>query len=190
MGAFDLARYALCPRIVGKDIKSGQDLQSLLCSFKGHEFAESAFDNAWWDLHAKSKQKPLWKLIGGTNQQVSVGEDIPVLLDQKLLSNRIEAAVNQGFPRVKLKFNRRCTFDMLAAIREKFPDLVTHIDCISGFNLQDLSLFQEIDQLNLAMIEQPLGYNDLIYRAKLQKKLKLSFVLMKVSLHFNAQKRP
>ena len=145
-------------------------MQSLLCSFKGHEFAKSAFDNAWWDLYAKSRQKPLWKLISGTNQQVSVGADIPVLLDQKLLSNQIEAAVNQGFPRVKLNFNRRCTFDMLAAIREKFPDLVTHIDCISGFTLQDLSLFQEIDQLNLAMIEQPLGYNDLIYLAKLQKK--------------------
>lgn len=76
-------------------------MQSLLCSFKGHEFAKSAFDNAWWDLYAKSKQKPLWKLISGTNQQVSVGADIPVLLDQKLLSNRIEAAVNQGFPRIK-----------------------------------------------------------------------------------------
>ena len=52
-----------------------------------------------------------------------------------------------------------------------------HIYCNSGFTLQDLSLFQEIDQLNLAMIEQPFGYNDLIYHAKLQKKLKIPICL-------------
>jgi O-succinylbenzoate synthase len=60
---------------------------------------------------------------------------------------------------------------MMEAVRNSFPDLVMHIDCNSGFTLDDLDLFRKLDGLNLRMIEQPLAYNDLIDHAKLQKEL-------------------
>ena len=46
-----------------------------------------------------------------------------------------------------------------------------HIDCNSGFTLDDLDLFRKLDGLNLRMIEQPLAYDDLVDHAKLQKEL-------------------
>ena len=47
-----------------------------------------------------------------------------------------------------------------------------HIDCNSAYTLKDLSLFHEIDEMNLAMIEQPLSHDDLIDHSILQKAIR------------------
>ncbi|UWQ35386.1 o-succinylbenzoate synthase (plasmid) [Leisingera sp. M527] len=170
-GVFALARDVLAPRIVGLEISSGQELQEKLGEFKGNEFAKSAFDGAWWDARARQLGQPLWSLIGGNDPVVRVGADIPVLADSQALLARIGQAVDRGFPRVKLKFNRNCGYDMIAAARAAFPDTVMHIDCNSGFTLDDIDLFRKLDGLDLAMIEQPLGYDDLIDHATLQREI-------------------
>ena len=70
-----------------------------------------------------------------------------------------------------MKFNRRCGVQMIEQVRNTFPDLVMHIDCNSGFTLDDVEIFRSLDQLDLKMIEQPLGYDDLIDHAELQREL-------------------
>ena len=170
-GAFYLARDGLGPKIINQSITSADQLTSLFAQFKGNEFAKSAFDTAWWDLYAKKMEVPLWKLIGGNNPEIDVGADIPVQTDVNKLIDRTAEAIELGYGRVKFKFNRQCSFEMMEAVRNSFPDLVMHIDCNSGFTLDDLGLFQKLDGLNLRMIEQPLAYDDLVDHAKLQKEL-------------------
>lgn len=176
-GAFAVARDVLAPQIIGMDISSPDQLQAIFSEFKGHEFARSAFDSAWWDAYAHKCDKPLWSLINGTNQTVSVGADIPVLSSAAALIDRVRQEIDQGFPRVKLKFNRSCSVQMIEQVRNTFPDLVMHIDCNSGFTLDDLEMFQSLDQLDLKMIEQPLGYDDLIDHAELQRELRTPICL-------------
>lgn len=176
-GAFALARDVLAPELLGRDVPSGQSLQGIFARFKGNEFAKSAFDTAWWDAHARRLKQPLWKVIGGENQMVSVGADIPVLPSTDALIERIGQAVAQGFPRIKLKFNRDCGLEMISAARDAFPDTPMHIDCNSGFSLDDIELFQSLDKLNLAMIEQPLGYDDVVHHATLQRELETPICL-------------
>ena len=170
-GAFFLARDCFGSQILGQDISSASDLSRLLSAFKGNEFAKSAFDAAWWDLHATSLQTPLWKLIGGQAPEIKVGADIPVQTNANELVDRAAKAVEDGYERIKFKFNRQCSYDMMAAVREAFPDLVMHIDCNSGFSLDDIDLFRKLDNLNLSMIEQPLAFDDLINHSKLQKEI-------------------
>ena len=55
--------------------------------------------------------------------------------------------------------------------------MLIHVDCNSGFGLDDIKLFKELDELGLAMIEQPLGYDDLIFHAELQSKIKTPICL-------------
>ncbi len=176
-GAFAVARDVLAPKIIGKYISAPDQLQSLFSEFKGHEFARSAFDSAMWDAYAHKCDKPLWSMIGGVNQTVTVGADIPVLPTAVELIDRVREAIDQGFPRVKIKFNRRCSVQMIEQVRNTFPDLVMHIDCNSGFTLDDFAMFQRLDQLDLKMIEQPLGYDDLIDHAELQRKLRTPICL-------------
>ena len=170
-GAFFAAQDVFATQIVGKEISSADQLQSLFQPFKGHEFTRSAFDSAWWDAHARACAKPLWSLVGGVNQTISVGADIPVLSSTSALISRVSEAIDQGYPRVKLKFNRSCTVAMIEQVRTTYPDLVMHIDCNSGFTLDDIEMFRAIDRLELKMIEQPLAYDDLVNHAALQKQI-------------------
>ena len=176
-GAYCVARDVLAPSIIGTDISTSSQITNIFNNIKGNEFAKSAFDCAWWDAFAKSQKKPLWKLIGGKKKNVSVGADLPVQPSKAHLLERVTEAVKQGFKRVKIKFNRDCTVNMIASVREAFPDILVHIDCNSGFTLEDIDLFVELDELGLSMIEQPLAYDDLVFHADLQQKLNTSICL-------------
>ncbi len=78
-------------------------------------------------------------------------------------------AVDDGFPRIKLKFRPGWDLNMLRAVRDEHPEYVFHIDCNSGYRLSDMSLFREVDRFQLAMIEQPLQNDDLVDHAELQR---------------------
>lgn len=176
-GAFDVLRDWLAPALVGRKVPDSGVLQGFLKSFKGNQFAKSALDIAWWDARAKLDGKPLWQFIGGTSPKVTVGADIPVQDDSDSLIGEIAAALDAGFVRVKLKFRPGMGADTIRAVRRRFPDTVMHIDCNSGFTLDDLPLFRELDQCGLAMIEQPLGHDDLIDHANLQRELQTPICL-------------
>ncbi|MGD8430646.1 MAG: enolase C-terminal domain-like protein, partial [Ectothiorhodospiraceae bacterium] len=45
---------------------------------------------------------------------------------------------------------------------------VIHVDCNSGFTLDDIPMFRSLDRFELAMIEQPLAHDDLVDHARLQ----------------------
>lgn len=176
-GAFALARDVLGPYLSGQEITSGALLQHRLARFKGNEFAKSAFDNAWWDAHAKREGCPLWSLIGGTGAATAVGADIPVLDTINDTIARVALSKEQGYHRVKLKFNRDCSLDLIRSVRAAFPEITLHVDCNSGFTLDDIAMFRALDELDLAMIEQPLQYDDLISHAELQRALKTPICL-------------
>lgn len=170
-GCFRLIADIFRPRLLHQDIGSGEELQARLAPFKGNQFAKAAIDLAWWDLATRLQERPLWRAIGGQDPSVAVGADIPVQRDVKSLLAAVGNALRAGFPRVKLKFHRESGFGTIAAVREAFPDATVHIDCNSGFTLDDIALFHDLDRLGLAMIEQPLASDDLVDHARLQARL-------------------
>jgi O-succinylbenzoate synthase len=176
-GGFQLIRDVFAPLLVGQNIASGDALQERLAPFKGNFFAKAAIDTAWWDLAAHQKDTPLWKMIGGQKPTIHIGADIPVQDDRAKLLRAVAASVEGGFSRTKLKFRRDSGVEMVASVREAFPDLVMHIDCNSGFTLNDLPLFKELDKLGLTMIEQPLASDDLVDHSKLQAHLETPICL-------------
>jgi O-succinylbenzoate synthase len=171
-GAFATVRDWLAPAIVGKDIQSGQQLQAELRLYKGNCFAKAVLDNAWWALHSKTTGTPLHVALGASREEVTVGADFGVMDSIDELLEAIGGAVDQRFPRVKLKFRPGWDVEMLRAVRRQYPDHTFHIDCNSGYSLDDVKLFQTIDEFNLAMIEQPLAYDDVLDHAKLQQQIR------------------
>ncbi|GMG85019.1 o-succinylbenzoate synthase [Paralimibaculum aggregatum] len=176
-GCLALIRDVFAPLLVGQEIASGAALQARLASFKGNYFAKAALDTAWWDLHAKARGLPLWRLIGGAAPEVRVGADIPVQADRAALLAHVGRAVAGGFGRIKLKYRRDSTPEMVAAVMAAAPGVPVHIDCNAGFGLEDLPVFRALDGLGLAMIEQPLGWTDLIDHARLQAELETPLCL-------------
>jgi o-succinylbenzoate synthase len=176
-GAFALLRDWLAPRLLGKDIASGEHLQRELAPFKGNPFAKAGLDLAWWDLHARQLNRPLWDVIGGRSDTVEVGADFGVMDSLDLLLEAIRGAVAAGFKRIKLKYRPGWELDMVAAVRRAFPDTVFHVDCNSAYTLRDAGMLQALDDFNLAMIEQPLAHDDLHDHAALQAMLRTPICL-------------
>jgi o-succinylbenzoate synthase len=176
-GQFLISRDLITPLLLGQEIASGGDLQKRLVVIKGNQFAKAAFDLAWWDLYAKSLGKPLWRLLGGQNPLVEAGADFGIMETIDLLLETIQGAVTAGYQRVKLKYRPGWELEMVAAVRQNFPDLTIHVDCNSAYTLDDLPMFKKLDRYHLAMIEQPLMYDDLIDHAALQTHLETPICL-------------
>ena len=174
---FLISRDFIAPLILGQEIISGEDLQKRLASIKGNQFAKAGFDLAWWDLFAKSLGQPLWRLLGGQNPLVDAGADFGIMETIDLLLKSVQGAVEEGYKRVKLKYRPGWELDMVAVVRQNFPNLTIHVDCNSAYTLDDLPMFKKLDRYNLAMIEQPLMHDDLIDHATLQAQLGTSICL-------------
>ena len=170
-GAFAVIRDFLAPRLVKQDVASGVFLQERLAPFKGNYFAKAALDLAWWDLHAKTRNEPLWKIIGGRGPVVEVGADIGVMDTLPQLLAEIEKALAAGFKRVKLKYRPGWEVNMVEAVRDRFPSAVFHVDCNSAYTLKALPMFRELDRFGLAMIEQPLAHDDIVDHAALAREI-------------------
>jgi O-succinylbenzoate synthase len=171
-GVFQVARDWLAPRLVGRDVSSGAHLQQLLSLVKGNYFAKAGLDLAWWDLRARQQGRPLYQVLGGTTPAVLVGADFGVQDTIDELLEKVGAALAAGFRRVKLKFRPGWDLPMVRAVRRAFPEAVLHIDCNSGYRLDDAPLFQALDDFHLAMYEQPLAFDDLLDHAALQRKVR------------------
>lgn len=176
-GCFATAREHLAPRLLGQRIASGAELQERLGPLKGNYFAKAAFDLAWWDAHARQRNEPLWKTLGGAGPEIQVGADFGVVDTTDELLHLIDGALSNGFPRVKLKIRRGWDVDVLRLVRAAFPEGVFHVDANSGYTLEDAPVFEAMDELGLAMIEQPLMHDDIVDHAALQKRLRTPICL-------------
>lgn len=170
-GVFALIEAFLAPQLVGREIESAEELLAAVAAVKGNPFAKAGLETAFWVLTAKLAGRPLHQLLGGRSRPVAVGADFGVQDSIAILLQKVQQAVDAGYPRVKLKFRPGWDLAMVRAVRDAFPDLTMHIDCNAAFTLQDLPLFQQVDRLNLAMIEQPLHHTDVIDHAELQRHL-------------------
>jgi O-succinylbenzoate synthase len=176
-GAFAVLRDWLAPAVVWQPIESPDDLARRLAMFKGNPFAKAALDTAWWALDARRRGVPLYRALGGQRNAVDVGADFGVMDSLDDLVKAVGGAADAGFKRVKLKFRPGWDVNMLEAVRGTFPKLTMHIDCNSGYRLDDLPLFKQIDRFGLAMIEQPLQHDDLVDHAKLAKAIETPICL-------------
>lgn len=176
-GIFHTAAQWLAPAVLGQDIESGLQLQSCWEFFKGNSFAKAIIDTAWWSLESRRRNEPLHRVLGATRDAVAVGADFGVMDSVDQLLERIAEAQQQRFARVKLKYRPGWDLPMLTAVREQFPELTVHIDCNSGYSLADRDMFAAVDELGLAMIEQPLAHDDLSDHADLQKSLRTPICL-------------
>jgi O-succinylbenzoate synthase len=176
-GVFAVLRDWLAPQILQRDVSSGAELQDMLAIYKGNPFAKAALDTAWWALSSNMAERPLFQCLGAMREQVPVGADFGVMDRLEELLEGVGQAIEQGFPRIKLKFRTGWDLSMLEAVRNRFPDHPMHIDCNSGYRRGDVPLFRDVDRFRLAMIEQPLQHDDLLDHAWLQSQIQTAICL-------------
>jgi len=175
--AWATLRDFLAPALVGKNITQAKEAALLISKVRGHNMAKAALENALWDAQAKQRQLPLWKLLGGTQTEISCGVSIGIQDSHDDLMKKIESELAAGYQRIKIKVKPDWDLDVLAKIRKRWPEILLSCDANSAYRPSDLEHLRKFDDFNLLMIEQPLWDDDIFHHAKLQRELKTSICL-------------
>ena len=163
--------------IVGRDISHAADLPLLLIGIRGHNMAKAGVECALWDAEAQLKGVPLWKLLGGTRQEIVCGVSLGIRENPPSLVSRVAAELASGYQRIKLKIKPGRDIDFVAAVRKEFPNILLSVDANSAYLLEDAAHLQRLDSFDLLMMEQPLAWDDIFSHSLLQSQLRTALCL-------------
>ncbi len=85
--------------------------------------------------------------------------------------------MDQGYRRIKIKIKPGWDLEILGLIRDRFPDLALMADANAAYTSADFDRLKKLDAFHLVMLEQPLGYEDILEHARLQKQLQTPICL-------------
>jgi o-succinylbenzoate synthase len=175
--AWVTAEKILSPMVVGREVGSAADIWDLMKWARGHRMAKSGIETACWDLEAKKLGVPLWKHLGGVNRVIECGVSIGIQDSVEELLEKIRVEVAAGYKRIKIKISPRWDYDVIKAVRKEFGDILLMGDANSAYTLDDIDKLRSLDEFDLMMLEQPLGYDDIVDHAKLQAQIKTPICL-------------
>ena len=175
--AWSTLRDFLVPSVLGKTMEQAKDSATLMARVRGHHMAKAALENALWDVEARQKEQPLWKLLGGTLAEIACGVSIGIQNTAEELVGKIETELEAGYQRIKIKVKPGWDIAVLERIRGRWPEILLSCDANSAYRPSHLAHLRAFDQFNLLMIEQPLWEDDIFHHAALQRELKTAICL-------------
>lgn len=185
MGTADhVLREFLIPALLGKTVQSPTDVPELLSHTRGHPLAKHSLEQAVWDAWSQANGLSIAQAFayhlpagnegrGAAKVGVSIGIKPTIEETIAVISKRL----GEGYARIKLKIMPGWDVELARAVRAQFPDILLMLDANSAYTLADAEHLKQVDDLNLLMLEQPLGYFDIYEHSKLQPQLKTSICL-------------
>ena len=172
-------RAWVAPRILKQQLEGPEIVHAILeRDFRGHRMAKAAVEMGCWELFARSCGRPLSALLGGTRERIVTGISLGIQASPEALVRRARAAVEQGYRKIKLKIAPGADVPYVRAVREALgPQVHLMVDANSAYTLDDAEHLRQLDAFDLLMIEQPLGRDDLVRHAALQRRLQTPLCL-------------
>ena len=167
----------IAPIVDGREISRASDVAALVAGIRGHSMAKAGVENALWDVEARQKKIPLWRLVGGERGEIACGVSLGIRPDAASLVDKVEQEVSAGYQRIKLKIKPGKDLEFVAAVRMRFPNIRLSVDANSAYSLYDLDHLRQLDRFNLLMMEQPLAWDDIYSHARLQSGIRTAICL-------------
>lgn len=164
-----ILRDIIIPGILHTEVESPEAFMKQFDYIKGNRLAKAAVENALWELMVQRTGKSLKTLLGGTQKEIKVGVSLGIEKDINVLFKEIEHYLELGYHRTKIKIHPGRDIEVVKAIRKEFGDITLTVDANSAYTLKDIDLFRAMDEYHLQYIEQPLGEEDIVDHATLQK---------------------
>ncbi|MGA8372484.1 MAG: o-succinylbenzoate synthase [Acidimicrobiales bacterium] len=127
----------------------------------GAPLAFAALEMAVADLHLRSSGISFAELLGEPGASVLVGAVVGTSGSVTELLAQVDALVDAGFARVKLKIGPGWDTVPATAVRRRYPDLILQVDANGSYTSDDIDHLVELDQVGLACIEQPFPRDEL-----------------------------
>src|SRR6202021_2450484 len=116
---------------------SASELWALFARVRGHNMAKGGLETAVWDAEARLKNLPLWKLRGGTREEITRGVSIGIQPDIETLVAKVEKELAAGYQRIKVKIKPGWDVEPVKALRERFPRIRLMADANSAYPLDN-----------------------------------------------------
>jgi o-succinylbenzoate synthase len=169
--AWHILRDFIWPALRGREFTAAADLWGMLSPIRGHNMAKAAIEAAAWDAEARQKAVPLWRLIGGTLEEIPCGVSIGIKESDDELERTVERELAAGYQRIKIKIKPGHDIAPVSRLRRSFPRIRLMVDANSAYRLEDAPLLRQLEPYFLMMIEQPLGWDDIWSHAELQRQI-------------------
>lgn len=166
-------RDFLAPALLGVSWSTPEKAAARWQKVRGNNFAKAGIEMACWDLAARARGVSVARALGGDEARplIESGVSLGIEPSPAALLQQVDRYVSQGYCRIKLKIGPGQDTAYVAAVRQRYPDLPVMVDANSAYTLADAPVLRELDRFNLMMIEQPLGSDDIIDHALLQRQL-------------------
>jgi O-succinylbenzoate synthase len=175
--AWQVLKGYLLPAVLDREIEDGKALEALFAPVRGHRMAKAAVEMAFTAARAEHARKTLAMFLGGVRERVEVGVSVGIQpsVDQTL--ETIAGHLAEGYRRIKVKIEPGWDVQLIAGIRERYPEITLMADANSAYSLDDAPRLAELDGFGLLMLEQPLEPGDLVDHAALQRQLRTPICL-------------
>ena len=173
----------IIPTVLGQTFSHPRDVHIRLANrVRGNNMARAAVEMGLWGLAAEKHGCSLASLLADASRteesprkSVETGIALGMQSSSEALVERVSVAVSQGYRRIKLKVSPDTDFRHLQAASDLIENRAAlSVDANCTFSLDDqrhVALLEQLDSLHLSMIEQPLGCDDLVRHAELQRRI-------------------
>src|SRR5882672_8113811 len=101
--AWHILRDHLWPLLKGREFGSAAEVWNLLGHVRGHNMAKASIEAAVWHAEALQRGMPLWKLLGGTREEITSGVSIGIKESLEDLVSAVKKELAAGYQRIKIK---------------------------------------------------------------------------------------
>lgn len=175
--AWPILTQFLIPRVLGLRFAHPHEVADRLRPVRRNYLAKAGLEAAAWDIYAQAHGVSLARALGGSRTRIAVGMSVGIEPTIDALLGRIETWLAQGYRRIKVKIKPGFDREVVAAIRRRFGPIPLQVDANTAYTLGDAASLRELDAYDLIMIEQPLGHDDIIDHAALQRELRTPLCL-------------
>jgi O-succinylbenzoate synthase len=170
-GAWLVLKDHLAPALLGAGDLSVAGLEAAFGFVRGHPMAKATLIDAFVDATLRAETRSLATFLGADRDRVVCGVSVGIAASTDRLLEQVAGYLAEGYRRIKLKIEPGTDVERVRAVREANPDILLSVDANAAYTLEDVRVFEQLDELGLLMVEQPLHHEDLVQHAKLQAQI-------------------
>lgn len=167
-GAVLVIRDHLWPNLAAGGPLDSADVAARLRRYSGHRMSKASLEAVVLDAELRAADMGLHTFLGGQRDRIPSGVSVGMFDTLDELLDQVQAYVDDGYARIKLKIAPGWDLEPVRLVRELIgPDMGLQVDANTAYSRTDAEHLRRLDQFDLLLIEQPLAEDDLLGHARL-----------------------